>query len=130
MQNNIQQAQEVKRVIRRFEKGTGQAISVNKCSILFSKKASLQTQIDMNHVLEIQQSTFEEKYLGFPTVEGRVKKDKLSTLKDRLGKKMNDWNGKTMSMEAKETLIKSVVQAILASLWGFSNSHWVSMKTT
>jgi hypothetical protein len=87
VQNNIQQAQEVKRVIQRFEKGTGQAISVNKCSVLFSKKASLQTQIDMKHVLEIQQSTFEEKYLGFPTVEGRVKKDKLSTSKDRLGKR-------------------------------------------
>jgi hypothetical protein len=118
VQNNIQQAQEVKRVIQRFEKGTGQLISPNKCSIMFSKKAPPQTQLDVKHVLEIQQSTFEEKYLGFPTIEGRVKKNKLTTSKDKLRKKMNDWNGKVMSMAAKETLIKSVVQAIPGFLMG------------
>jgi hypothetical protein len=67
VQNNIQQAQEVKRVIQRFELGTGQLISPTKCSIMFSKKAPLQTQLDVKHVLEIQQSTFEEKYLGLLT---------------------------------------------------------------
>jgi hypothetical protein len=118
VQTNIEQAQEVKKAIKVFEKGTSQLISPNKCSILFSKDCPLQTQTDVKHVLEIQQSTFEEKYLGFPTVEGRAKANKLKTTNDSLGKKMNDWNEKFMSMAAKEVLIKSVVQSTSTFIMG------------
>lgn len=67
-------------------------------------------QLDVKHVLEIQQSSFEEKYSAFPTIEGRVKSVKFQSIKDSLGK--NDLNEKYMSIGAKEVLIKSVVQSI------------------
>jgi hypothetical protein len=85
---------------------------------LFSKDCPLQTQTDVKHVLQIQQSTFEEKYLGFPTIEGRAKANKLKSTNDSLGKKMNDWNEKFMSMAAKEVLIKSVVQSTSTFIMG------------
>jgi hypothetical protein len=86
MQTSSEQAHIVKAAIKKFEKGTGQQISPNKCSILFSNCCPSQTQLDVKHVLEIQRSTFEEKYIGFPTMEGRVKADKLKSTKDSLGK--------------------------------------------
>jgi hypothetical protein len=62
--------------------------------------------------LEVERTDFEDKYLGLPTPEGRMKKDKFEPSKERLGKKVNNWAEKYMSMGAKEDLIKSVAQAI------------------
>jgi hypothetical protein len=118
MQTNTEQALTIKAAIQRFEKGTGQLINPNKCPNLFSNQCSLQTQIDVKHILEIQQSTFEEKYLGFPTIEGRVKADRFQSTKDSLGKNMNDWAEKYASMGAKEALIKYVVQSLPAFIMG------------
>jgi hypothetical protein len=36
----------------------------------------------VKHILKTQQSTFEEKYLGFATVEGKVKTNKLKTTEE------------------------------------------------
>jgi hypothetical protein len=55
---------------------------------------------------------FEDKYLGFPTPDGRMKKGKFQPSKERLGKKLSNWVERLMSMGAKEELIKTVAQAI------------------
>jgi hypothetical protein len=41
-----------------------------------------------------------------------MKKDKFQPTKEIFGKKLNVWNENHMSMAAKETLIKSVAQAL------------------
>jgi hypothetical protein len=60
----------------------------------------------------VSRDRFEDKYLGYPTPEGRMNKGKFQPSKDRLGKKLNNWVEKLMSMGAKDELIKSVAQAI------------------
>jgi hypothetical protein len=62
--------------------------------------------------LNVSRDRFEDKYLGYPTPEGRMNKGKFQPSKDRLGKKLNNWVEKLMSMGAKDELIKSVAQAI------------------
>jgi hypothetical protein len=62
--------------------------------------------------LEVVREEFEDKYLGFPTPEGRTKKGKFQPQKERLGKKMSNWVDMLTSMGAKEELIKTVAQAI------------------
>jgi hypothetical protein len=50
----------------------------------------------------------DKKYLGLPTPEGRMNKDKFSSTKERLIKRFTNWAERDMSTGTKEVLIKSV----------------------
>jgi hypothetical protein len=69
-------------------------------------------QEDVRSTLEVQRLDFEDKYLGLPTPEGRMKKGRFQSYKDRLGKRVTNWAEKYSSMGAKDALIKSVAQTI------------------
>jgi hypothetical protein len=102
----------IKAAIGIFEVGSGQLVNQSKCSVLFSEACTQRTQDDIKEILEVDHSTFEEKYLGLPTPEGRMKASRFQPIKERFGKKLTDWSKKLMSMAAKEALIKSVAQAL------------------
>ena len=53
-----------------------------------------------------------EKYLGLPMVRGKSKVGTFKGLQERITKKVMDWKEKTISKAGRETLIKSVAQAI------------------
>jgi phosphoribosylaminoimidazole-succinocarboxamide synthase len=63
-------------------------------------------------ILNVQNIYFEEKYLGLPVPEGRMKDDKFQPTKERLMTKCSDWTEKYSLGAAKEVLIKAVAQAI------------------
>jgi hypothetical protein len=42
-------------------------------------------------ILNVQNTSFEEKYMGLPIPEGRMKNEKLVPLKETYKKKMSDW---------------------------------------
>ena len=97
---------------------------------------------------------FEDTYLGLPVPEGCMNKGKYQSLEATLSKKFVDWGGKQPSSGAKETLIKSVVHAILTYImsvfklpastcdhltrmirsywWGMKNgrhkTHWIAWE--
>jgi hypothetical protein len=51
-------------------------------------------QEDKNHVMQaLQVSTVvvEEKYIGLPTPQGRMTKDKYKSTKQRLAKRFSNW---------------------------------------
>ncbi|PNY06371.1 ribonuclease H, partial [Trifolium pratense] len=52
------------------------------------------------------------KYLGLPSIIGRDKKSIFSFIKDRIWKKIQSWNSRSLSRAGKEVLIKAVAQAI------------------
>lgn len=52
------------------------------------------------------------KYLGLPTFWGRSKKESMVYIKDKILRKVQGWNKKTLPQASKEILIKSVVQAV------------------
>jgi hypothetical protein len=109
---NLDQAFKINEVLRNYEKGTGQLLSPAKCSLMLGQKCSDEDGKDVASVLNVQNTSFEDKYLGLPVPEGRMKDDKFQPTKEKLGKKCSDWCEKYMSGAAKEVLIKSVAQAI------------------
>lgn len=113
-----QQAMVVKQCIAKFEKSTGQLLSPSKCSILFSNACPDQDQREIKSILSVSHSSFEEKYLGLPTPEGRMKARQFQPIKDRFSKRMSNWNEKYLSMGGKEVLIKSVAQALPTYVMG------------
>ena len=57
---------------------------------------------------------------------GRGKKASFNYIKERVWRKLQDWDGKLLSQAGREVLIKAVIQAIptfamgvLSSLWAF-----------
>lgn len=69
-------------------------------------------------ILGVESMSFESKYLGLPTPEGRMKNEKFQPIMDRFGKRCNNWNENFMSQAAKEVNVKSVAQALPTYVMG------------
>jgi hypothetical protein len=95
-----------------YEKSTGQLINPQKCSILFGANCSMDAQDRMKGVLKVSNITVEEKYLGLPTPDGRMGRNRFVSLKEKLISRLSNWAERNMSSGAKEVLIKVVAQAI------------------
>ena len=63
-------------------------------------------------ILNIIVEGFEDKYLGLPVPQGRMKAGKFQSTKGKVLKILSDWIEKYASSGAKETLIKSVLQPL------------------
>jgi hypothetical protein len=57
-------------------------------------------------VLKVRKNEFEDKYLGLPTPDGRMTKDKFEELQRKLVKRLMMW--RDMSQGGKEIMIKAV----------------------
>jgi hypothetical protein len=106
------QALRVKQVLDKYASSTGQLINPSKCSVLFGKECPPDQRASIKRVLQIEQETFETKYLGLPTPEGRMDRGKFESLQARLAKCLVEWDDDHTSQAAKEVLIKSIAQAI------------------
>ena len=74
---SIDQALTVKTILSDYEKGAGQLLSPDKCSIKFGKKCSVEDQVSTMVIPNITAEGFEDKYLGLPVPEGRMKVGKF-----------------------------------------------------
>lgn len=110
----VEQAHVIQQALEKFQRGAGQLLSNSKCSLLFSEVCSEETREEIRDVLGVESVTFESKYLGLPTPEGRMKDGKFQTIMDRVGKRCSDWSEKFIFQAAKEVHMKSVIQALPA----------------
>jgi hypothetical protein len=120
---SVDQAFMIKSILDRYEQCTGQMVSLGKCSILYGDQCPPSIQAEVKNILKYYTTCFEEKYLGLPVPEGKMKSGKLKSTKEIFSKHANDWSEKYMSSGAKEVLIKSVLQASLPMLWVCLNSR-------
>jgi hypothetical protein len=112
------QAEVINRVLRLYERCTGQLINSTKCSMMFGSLCTDEQKEKVLAVLNVASTSVEEKYLGLPTPEGRMGKERFKSTKERLVKRFSNWAEKHMSTGAKEVLIKSVAQAIPTYVMG------------
>jgi hypothetical protein len=112
------QAQRVKEVLESYAKSTGQLINPSKCSIMFGASCAEETRAEIKSILEVVQESFEVKYLGLPTPEGRMDKGKFESLQAKLAKSLVEWDDNHKSQAAKEILIKAVAQALTTYVMG------------
>jgi hypothetical protein len=87
----FRQSGRVKHVIYTYASATVQLISPAKCSILFSPQCSEIVQEGIRSLLQVQQGDFEGKYLGLPTHDGRMGKDKFDNLQAMLAERLLQW---------------------------------------
>lgn len=58
-------------------------------------------QSEIQEILKYETVTFEEKYLGLPVPEGRMKKGKFQPPKSKFVKRASDWVEKYMELPRK-----------------------------
>jgi hypothetical protein len=106
------QAMKVRELLNIFQKGTGQQLSLAKCSILVREGANPELLSSVRSILNLERADFDAKYLGLPMAEGRLTGGVFKTIEGRYVKRMTDWKERTLSQVAKEVLIKLVAQAL------------------
>jgi hypothetical protein len=79
---------------------------------MFGNSCPEGVKIAVRASLQVQEEAFEDKYLGLPTPEGRMHRDRFQNLQGRLTKRILQWDDGLLSQAAKEILIKAVGQSI------------------
>jgi sulfite reductase beta subunit-like hemoprotein len=65
--------------------------NLSKCSILLGNNVSEEDGKATIDILQVEKQSFEDKYLGLPVPEGRIKDGKFQAIKERCRKTCNDW---------------------------------------
>jgi hypothetical protein len=98
--------------LENFCRGTGQLINPEKCSIFFNDRCAEDIRDQIASILGTNLISFESKYLGSPTTDGRMKSERFQPINDRLSKRLSHYTERELSIGAKEILIRAVGQAI------------------
>jgi hypothetical protein len=102
----------LREVLKFYEDCSGQRVNKQKSSIFFGKGCSEDDKTNLKNIIGISCEALSEKYLGLPTAVGRSKDGAFKHIPERSRGKVHGWKGQGLSMEGKETLIKSVLQAV------------------
>lgn len=97
----------IKEVLTCYERASGQSINSQKSSITFSPNVDVNIRAEIQSALGLNAATSHERYLGLPTLVGKNKKQTFRLIKERVGKKIQQWKGKLFS-RGREVLIKAV----------------------
>lgn len=109
---DISETRSIRHILSTYEEASGQAISLTKSGIFFSKNVDPFLGDAIKSVLGVEHSLDIGRYLGLPSLIGRSKRAVFMHLKDIIWKKIQAWRGLPLSKGGKEVLIKSVAQAI------------------
>ena len=115
---NCVQAERIKSCLNLYARATSQFLNYNKCSIMFGEACPTNLQEEVRDILNIQNASFEEKYLGLPTPNGRMSKGKFQNLQAQLLKRLVQWGDGHLAQPGREVLIKSVAQALPTYIMG------------
>lgn len=85
---------------------------------MFGEASPPGIQEAIKSILHIEKDEFEERYLGFPTPEGRMKRGKFQSLQEKIWKRIIQWGETFLSSGGKEIMIKAVLQAIPVYVMG------------
>lgn len=102
----------MKGISERYARVSGQLISLDKSSMVFSAGIGAEQKDQITQILGVHVVEKLDKYLGMPSVVGKSKSQIFSVIRERIWKRINGWGEKTISRVGKEVLIKAVLQSI------------------
>lgn len=108
----LHEAESLRKLLQRYGDISGQQNYCDKSGLFFSPNTSNADRLILMDTFGVRQCNNMENYLGLPTHIDQAKRAPFNYIKDRISKRTNGWYGKILSRVGKETLIKSVGQAI------------------
>lgn len=97
----VEEAEEIKSILRRYEMQSGHAINFQKSGIMFSSNIRVDKQQEIKNLLGVHNDLSEGKYLGLPSLVGKARKKVFQFLKDRMWSKIQGWSAKCLSKAGK-----------------------------
>jgi hypothetical protein len=104
--------QRLKQILHNYQQGSGQMVNMAKSAIFFSANCNDQMKEEMKNTTCILTEALCEKYLGLPTAVGCNTEEVFEHIPSKIKGLMGGWGEKLLSCARRETLIKSVAQAI------------------
>uniref|UniRef100_A0A803PVR0 Reverse transcriptase domain-containing protein n=1 Tax=Cannabis sativa TaxID=3483 RepID=A0A803PVR0_CANSA len=108
---NSREASNVISLLQVFEQASGQVVNFDKSSLFFSNNTLPATRHLISQIMGIKKADESSTYLGLPCLIGRNKNAILGFLKDKVQKRIHQWEGRFLSKAGKEVLLKTVAQA-------------------
>ena len=109
---NGDSARDARDTLDAYCRASGQRVNLEKSSIFFSKRCPVMVKQELKTILNVQNESLNEKYLGLPSNVGRSANGAFKYLKDRIWKRIQVWLEQCLSAVGKDVLIKSVAMAI------------------
>ncbi|XP_060967788.1 uncharacterized protein LOC133035697 [Cannabis sativa] len=110
-----EEAQGVLELLNKLEKASGQKVNLSKFSIFFSSNTDEGVCHRILSTLHMRAADDHIFYLGFPSVIGRNKNVTFGFLKEKVRKRIKNWDSKLLLRAGKEVLLKSVIQSLPSS---------------
>jgi hypothetical protein len=105
---NGDSARDARDTLDAYCRASGQRVNLDKSSIFFSKCCPATMKQELKVILNVQNESLSEKYLGMPSDVGRSINGAFKYLKDRIWKWIQGWIEQCLSAGGKDVLIKLV----------------------
>jgi len=109
-----EQAQIIKSCLQEFCEASGQRVSQEKSRIYFSPNTNAAATVEVCNTLGIPKTEDLGRYLGVPTINGRVTKATFGAVVERVENRLAGWRVKCLSLAGRITLIQSTITTIPA----------------
>ena len=111
---SIEQSHFVKDCLDRFCEASGQKGNASKSRIYFSPNTCEQSRESVCEVLGMSSTEDLGRYLGVPTINGRITKATYRHVVERVERRLAGWKTKCLSLAGRITLIQSTISSIPA----------------
>lgn len=112
LDGKIKENQNLAAVLNRYCFASGHAINLNKSGIFFNRGCPESLRRNIASMLRVPVIDKIGKHLGIPSNWGQTKKQMFAWILARVNMKLEGWKEKLISKAGKETLIKTIVQAL------------------
>lgn len=99
----------IMKVLKEFEEASGLMVSNDKSKAMVSKNASRQNKERLMAASSIPFSSSMGNYLGFPLLQGRIKKVDFNFFLDKLKARLSGWKVKLLNKAGRVTLARSIL---------------------
>ncbi|KAE8804217.1 hypothetical protein D1007_19788 [Hordeum vulgare] len=112
MQASVSNGHRLNEILRIYEECSGQTVDKDKSSIYFSPNTSDIVRQRVKLCLNFAVEAFSERYLGLPTVVGRIMSGTFDHIHERIRTKLQGGVERMLSCAGREVRLKTVAQAI------------------
>jgi len=106
------QARLIRGCLALFCAASGQKSSASKSRVYFSPNTNDSEVEKICSVLGMEKTDDSGKYLGVPTINGRITKSQYQYVLERIGKRLAGWKTSCLSLAGRVMLIQSTIEAI------------------
>ena len=119
-------------ILRIYGAASGQRVNREKSAIFFSPNTTHGCRQAIKNILDVHVEVFSERYLGLPTAVGKITSGTFDHIGERSRSKMQGWSKRLFACAGRETLLKSIIQAIPTfsmSVFLLTKKVWKSLKS-